>query len=122
MKVTCPYCNQAANSVFGDHIYPHRKDLYSKRFFCCDGCDAYVGCHPDGAPLGRLADKALRAAKMRAHAAFDPSWKSGHMSRAQAYAWLAGQLGLDKKSCHIGMFDVEMCNRVVAVCQPVEAA
>lgn len=116
MKVTCPYCGKDAIKVTGDHIYPHRKDLYAKRFFVCDPCDAYVGCHPNGAPLGRLADKALRKAKTEAHAAFDPSWKSGYMSRTKAYRWLADQLGIQARDCHIGQFDVAMCMKVVEVC------
>lgn len=54
---------------------------------------------------------------MAAHAAFDPIWKSGQKKRGSAYAWLCDRLGIDKKDCHIGMFDVDMCKRVVAACK-----
>lgn len=113
----CPYCGKSAKLVSGEVIYPHRHDLYAKQFYLCRPCDAYVGCHQGTTnPLGRLANAELRKAKMEAHAAFDPIWKSGQKKRGSAYAWLCDQLGIDKKGCHIGMFDVDMCNRVVAVC------
>jgi len=115
--VVCPYCQRDAVKVTGKEIYPHRPDLYAKTFYECDPCDAYVGCHPGtDTPLGRLADPELREAKQRAHATFDPIWKSGRMSRSGAYSWLASQLGIKKSECHIGMFDVEQCRRVVEVC------
>ena len=52
---------------------------------------------------------------MRAHAAFDPIWKSGTKKRGSAYAWLADQLGIPARECHIGEFDVETCARVVQI-------
>lgn len=128
MKVICPYCRQPAVLVKGDHIYPHRMDLYQLNFWNCDPCFAYVGCHKKGAkvdgvksdgtiPLGRLADPYLRRAKSQAHAAFDPIWKNNHLTRSEAYKRLAIQLGIPKKECHIGMFDIEMCMKVVEVCR-----
>lgn len=115
--VKCPYCGDSAKMVGGDVIYPHRRDLYEKKFYQCAPCDAYVGCHPGTTnALGRLANAELRAAKMEAHAAFDPMWKSGAKKRGGAYAWLADALEMDKKQCHIGMFDVADCRRVVAAC------
>jgi hypothetical protein len=85
-------------------------------------CDAWVGTHknsPTHAPLGRLANAELRAAKRAAHAAFDPLWKGGQMSRSKAYALLAQKMGIDPKDSHIGMFDVEQCKTVILLCTPV---
>lgn len=124
-SVECPYCNRPAPLVSGLEVYPHRRDLWPKKFYLCKPCDAWVGCHPpasaegggqgDGTvPLGRLANAELRAAKQAAHAAFDPLWKSGLMRRRKAYGWLAKQLDIPVQECHIGMFDVPQCNRVVA--------
>ena len=117
---TCPYCNQPAALVTGAVIYPHRPDLHHKMFWQCKPCKAFVGCHDKGVgqgdgtkPLGRLANAELRQWKQRAHAAFDPVWKARHMSRRDAYAWLAGQLGIKAEDCHIGMFDVDQCRAVV---------
>jgi hypothetical protein len=41
------------------------------------------------------------------------------MKRHEAYGWLANQLGLSRDDCHIGMFDVAQCERVVRVCTQV---
>jgi hypothetical protein len=38
------------------------------------------------------------------------------MTRTEAYAWLATQLGITKEACHMLNFDAAMCERVVAVC------
>lgn len=122
---TCPYCTGAAALVTGADIYPHRPDLGGKKFWACMPCDAYVGCHPpakvkgggfdDGTvPLGRLANAELRGLKQRAHAAFDPLWKSNAMTRNTAYAWLASALGTKPSETHIGMFDEAQCRAVVA--------
>lgn len=115
--IACDYCGNRAVLVTGREIYPHRPDLYGKRFYQCSPCGAYVGCHPGTKrPLGRLANASLRAAKVRAHAAFDPLWKSGRMKRTKAYAWLAKELEIKPDDCHIGMFTEDMCARVVSVC------
>lgn len=117
MNVTCPYCDRAAMLVPGREIYPHRADLHHREFWSCPPCGAYVGCHENTAnPLGRLANAELRVAKVQAHAAFDPLWRDGQMKRKAAYRWLAQQLGIEFKACHIGWFDVEQCRRVVEVC------
>lgn len=108
----------------GRELYPNRPELHRKNFWRCAPCDAHVGCHAYNRrhsrtgtePLGRLANRELRAAKMRAHAAFDPLWREGEMTRDEAYSWLARRLGLKPSNCHIGMFDVAMCDRVVAAC------
>ena len=127
---TCPYCNSAAELVSGSVIYPHRPDLADRRFWRCKPCNAWVGCHQGSKdiPLGRLADAQLRRAKMGAHAAFDPIWKmimqqqgcNKGVARWKAYAWLATQLAIPAENCHIGMFDAELCQRVVDICNGVE--
>jgi len=119
MTVTCSYCDRPAEPVKGSAIYPHRRDLVRHNFWRCVPCGAHVGCHPKGngdgtKPLGRLANAELRRAKQAAHAAFDPIWKARHMNRREAYAWLAGELGISTANCHIGMFDLDGCRAVVA--------
>lgn len=53
---------------------------------------------------------------MAAHDAFDPLWRDGRGNRSSRYRWLAAQLGIPPQECHIGMFDEQMCARVVDVC------
>ena len=140
MTVTCPYCN--APAVLTDSAEVYHGNSFGM-IWLCRPCQAWVGVHKGtDKPLGRLANKELRDWKMRAHAVFDPIWeaklrhrraggagKSGRASggpsykkayaRGAGYKWLAQQLGIDKKDCHIGMFDVETCKRVVEMCQPI---
>lgn len=114
--IICNYCQQPAQLVGGDVVYPHRRDLYGLRFYYCNPCGAWVGCHPGTTrPLGRLANAELRQAKVEAHAAFDPLWRSGRKKRKEAYAWLAQQIGVER--IHIGECDVETCRRVVEICR-----
>ena len=102
------------------------EDIYGKKYagskmWICRPCRAWVGCHKGTIkPLGRLADAELRGWKVRAHKAFDPRWtgkEKKHAARKQAYAWLAGALGIKYADCHIGAFDVDQCRRVVEICQ-----
>lgn len=128
----CPYCGRQAELVTGYTIYPHRPDLADHQAWQCAPCDAYVGCHRGTTnPLGRLANNELRVWKGRAHAVFDPYWKrqievevanagrapKGVKSRHRsiAYQRLSQDLGIDPEDCHIGMFDVAMCKRVIEV-------
>lgn len=115
MTVTCPYCSQQAKLVTGREVYPHRPDLFHKNFYQCSPCDAFVGCHPGTTlALGRLADRELRMWKQRTHTIFDPLWQEHGKTRKQAYAWLAKEMGISDKQCHIGMFDVEQCKAAIA--------
>ena len=121
--VICPYCQNPAKLVDSATIYRGRD--YGK-LWRCDPCDAHVGVHrnsPDYAPLGRLANKELRQWKMRAHAAFDPLWKTGRhgspsrgMRRAEAYRWMREALGMTQEEAHVGKFDVPECKRLIQAC------
>ena len=98
--------------------------------YLCRTCGAYVGVH-DGTDiaLGRLANKELRVAKIKAHHVFDQIFRGGFINkiwpeklpdttnRKKAYKWLAKQMNIDEELCHIGMFDINDCNRVVEICE-----
>lgn len=118
MTIKCDYCGRSAILVRGDVIYPHRKDLHELQFWSCTPCHAFVGCHKnsDAKPLGRLANAELRKAKRDAHSAFDPLWQSGAITRKEAYRWLSEQLRVQPEKCHIGMFNIYMCHKVIEVC------
>lgn len=114
--VLCPYCNHPSSIVLGSFLHPLNQHVASKKFHYCERCQAWVGCHGRSKrPLGRISDSLLRRSKQTAHAAFDPIWKSGHLSRTQAYEWLAQQMGLPVHRCHIGYFDVDQCRKVEAI-------
>lgn len=110
----CPYCNSTTKVVSEEFIYG--KKYSGRSIVCCDRfptCDAFVGCHSDGTPLGRLANKHLRASKINAHNAFDRIWKDCYMTRTEAYEWLSDELGIDEEYTHIGMFSIKTCQKVV---------
>lgn len=112
----CPECGHQAERVTGTDIYPDQEHLHHMLFYQCLPCDTRVGLNPrTGRPHGSLAGPELRRARQRAHRAFDPMWKSGGVTRSEAYAWLARQMGLPILECHIGMFDEEQCGQVVAL-------
>lgn len=127
MIVQCPYCGNEAKLVGGRAIYPYRKDLYAKKFWRCEPCDAHVGCHPNTEkPMGRLATLLLRQWKMRVHAHFDPLWKEAgkkkNQARSEAYEWLADRMGIKPSQCHIGMFDEAQCADAVRILEAREAS
>lgn len=117
----CPYCGAEVVLKDATYIY-HRSQAKSwgKVWVCSNfpKCNSYVGCHKGTEiPLGRLANERLRTLKMEAHKQFDPIWKSGLMSRKEAYRWLADMLRIPVDECHIGMFDIKMCQKVIHLCK-----
>jgi zinc-finger-containing domain len=121
MTPICPYCQSPAEQCTGADVYDNPAHA-QKILWRCRPCKAWVGCHPGtDVPLGRLANETLRKAKRRAHEAFDALWKPGTKQRCQtrdrAYYWLSQRLRIKRAECHIGMFDVDTCNRVVAACK-----
>lgn len=110
----CPYCGCPATLVPSRELYPTRPDLQGRLYWRCDRCDAHVGCHKGGCePMGPLADRKLRQARIAAHQAFDHLWKSGGISRSQAYGNLSVLLKIPPEACHIGQFDLERCREVL---------
>lgn len=115
----CPNCGAAVELVGNEKVYGRPYGEWPWTFRCVnDACDSYVGLHPfTGIPLGTLANAEMRDARKRAKAVFNPLWEEGDMSRSEAYAWLAGELGIaNVEECHIGWFGVERCEAVRVVC------
>lgn len=119
----CPYCNCESELIDSKEIYGRSYGMAYR----CPSCSAYVGCHNGTTnALGRLANKELRDCKQKAHAVFDPLWKakikkdgcSKHEARKAGYAWLAKELNIDIEDCHIGMFNVQQCQKVYELCLP----
>jgi hypothetical protein len=55
----------------------------------------------------------LENPRKNAHCVFDHLWKDGYMKRSEAYTWLSKALRIEKKDCHISLFDSEMCQRAI---------
>jgi zinc-finger-containing domain len=99
--------------VTGAELYPSLPAVAAKLYYKCNPCQAWGS---SGSPM-QIANAELRTARRAAHFMFDPMWKSRAYSRAAAYQWLAQRLGLTSAECHIGLFDVAMCEKVVEVCE-----
>lgn len=122
MEVECPYCGKLAALVDSKVVY---RKSYGNIWFC-QPCRAWVGVHKDDGknrPLGTLANEETRHARKMAHATFDPIWtaelkKGGKKNkvRGRVYAWLARELGIESADCHIGLFDLKTCVRVIEIC------
>ena len=116
-QINCQYCKTPAKLVSGKNIYPGRKDLWSRCFWKCETCGAYVGTRRDRTPLGTLANHELRRLRSKAHSLFDPLWKDTHHSRTKVYKWLAKGLGISYKDCHMALFDENTCKKVIKICE-----
>lgn len=110
----CRHCGSPVDLLSHTEVYGREYGPWPWMFRCC-GCSAQVGLHPfTGIPLGTLATQPEREARQRAKDAFNCVWQHKHMSRTEAYAWLAGALGIPVDRCHIGWFGVEECDAVRA--------
>ena len=119
---TCPYCGRPAELVHGSDVFPLRHALHHGQAYLCEPCDAYVGCHPGSTkPVGRLANAELRRMQTAAREVFNQVWQSGDKSRPGAFLWLAAKLGIPGAECHINLFDVETCLRVITICNERKA-
>jgi hypothetical protein len=84
--------------VSGNIVYPHSYKLAHKRFWQCVSCKNFVGCHENARqnklrPLGVIANKELKQARIRIHEAIDPLWREGKIKRGEIYAMLSKELG-----------------------------
>lgn len=126
VALTCQYCGAAATYFESSAPFYQGRDYGS--LWACVPCDAQVGTHPDGSPLGTLANKQLRTMRRQFKAVFNPLWedietaypgiplKRGHvrqLMRTRAYHWLAEQMNLPVADCHGAMFDERLCRLAI---------
>lgn len=93
----CPTCGRRARTSLG---------RYGIRADCC-GLWSW--------DLKPLVDRATHAARIEAHAAFDPLWRTGRMTRSAAYAMLAARMRISRTECHIALFSETQARQVVAI-------
>lgn len=118
IPTACRYCDSSVELVENSAIYNGRTFGDWPYAYLCDCCGAYVGLHPDtDLPLGTLADKRTRDARNATKKTFEAIWRDRHMSRTQAYAWLAGKLGISVAECHFGLFEPDQCRAAEAFAQ-----
>jgi hypothetical protein len=120
----CPYCLGSTQKLLG----------HSKQFCKTKHCNASVGLHPTGKPMGALAKRSLRLLRTQAHKHFDKLWKEKAFrqavatqtasniheaeARKEGYQWLSKSLGIPLEFMHIGMLNIEQCRSVIELCLP----
>lgn len=77
-------------------------------------CDAYVRVHPGtNIPVGTMANRRLRELRKQAHREFDKLYKSGTMTKQEAYYWLAYMISAPLSQAHIGYLGEYYCEVVI---------
>lgn len=122
----CPYCGVRSSYLADSSPVYHGRDYGP--VYACIPCDARCGTHPDGRPLGTLANAELRRARGYVHGVFDLLWKQAdrlytggssgklrHVARLRAYEWLSAHLGIHVDDCHVALFDLERCREAYRI-------
>jgi len=111
----CLYCGS-------DVVLADSKVIYGKHFgkvYMCSKypkCDSFVGAHTGtDKPLGTLANAELRELRKICHSLFDGWWKANKKTRKDAYAILRHTFNIPEQKCHIAMFDVKQCKKLISL-------
>jgi zinc-finger-containing domain len=95
----CPSCGKTARVA---------ETRYGARC-ACDACGLWSwGLKP-------LVDAATHQARNAAHAALDPLWKGGTLTRGECYRRLQVAMGMTALECHISVMDAAQALRVVEI-------
>jgi hypothetical protein len=78
-------------------------------------CGITHGAHPSGKPLGIPANTITRKARTKVHQLLERWQQSLRISRAQAYNRLSSLLKLRPADTHIGLFNLDQCNRLIQI-------
>ena len=114
-RMRCPYCGNSVVYRSADGIY--RDNSRKTMLYVCSHypeCDAYVRVHEGtNIPVGNLANHELRTLRRTAHYYFDQLYKSGMMSKQDAYQWLADLICAPLSEAHIGYLGEYYCKQVI---------
>jgi len=111
----CPYCGAPVILRSADGIY-YDNSRDTMLYVCSNypKCDAYVRVHQGtNVPVGTMANRRLRELRKQAHHEFDKLYKSGIMSRQEAYHWLAYMVSAPLSKAHIGYLGEYYCDVVI---------
>lgn len=105
MQIFCVQCNNKKERklTYGYEIYPHRPDLKDLKFWKCEDCGNFVGCHKgqkNSNPLGIIANKQIKNARQHIHKLMDPWW-DGPSGRGRIYKYLSINLGYQYHTANI---------------------
>lgn len=114
-SMRCPYCGAPAILRSADGIY-YDNSRDAMLYVCSNypQCDAYVRVHPGTKiPMGTMANHRVRELRRQAHHEFDKLYKSGIMTRQEAYYWLAYMISAPLSQAHIGYLGEYYCEAVI---------
>lgn len=106
-KIYCCGCQDTVDARLtdGKEIYSLRQDLWKLPFWVCPRCGHYVGCHHKTSdptkPLGVIPSGAIRELRKQIHRTLDPLWRSGKMTRSEAYRYVSEKLGYEYHTAEI---------------------
>ena len=114
VPLQCDICGAPTRLVHNLEIYGRPVGVWEWHILCTDEqCGAHVETRPGTAVAsGRMSTPETRRARISAHRVFDRLWSTPHQRR-NAYAWLAEQMGLTVRQCHIKLFDYDQCQEVI---------
>ena len=117
----CPYCGSTTVLRSADGIY-HDNSKHVMLYVCKNypRCDCYVRVKPGtNLPLGIPANRQLRQLRTRTHMVFDQLYKTGIMSKRDAYRWLADFMCCPLSEAHIGLMGEYYCHQVIQESQKI---
>lgn len=111
-KIFCCGCGKdvLARLTNGGEVYSHRPDLRELPFWICDNCGNFVGCHHKQKsnptqPLGIIATKEIKQARIHIHKLLDPLWETGKIKRKDLYKEISDKIGWKYHTANIRTID-----------------
>ena len=105
----CPHCSSPMVL---------RTGTLSNKFFSCTrwpDCRGSHAAHPDGKPTGVPANEKTKAARRKGHEVFEQHRMRHNLTKNACYRKLARAMRISRKECHFGLFDLEQCERAIAI-------
>ena len=125
MKIFCVECNKDVEPklVTGAMVYPTCAKVAQDKYWMCNSCKNFVGCHKNAnknklRPLGIIANKELRQARIQIHKIIDPIWQKERMKRGEVYALISSELGYQFHTAELR--NLEEVNRVHEIAQGLQ--
>lgn len=121
VPLRCDVCGAETSLVHNIEIYGKPVGEWEWHVLCSDpDCGAHVETKPGTSiAVCKMSTPQTRQARVMAHRVFDKLW-SNSFQRRSAYAWLAQQMKLSRRECHIKLFSYEQCHEVVRLVKTLE--
>lgn len=113
IPTSCRFCGGVVTLESNSVVYGQEYGKWPYMYLC-DDCRAYVAVHPKtDIPMGTLANRAIREARVSAKNCWKIWARGMGYGRSEAYENLAKILCIPVGECHFGWFDTDMCDLVI---------